>query len=447
MSLQKPYRLNLISTNHRWLVAILLLALILRLAHTLPQERATIYTDKGGDSWWYLEYGRLLVRGQEPAPPPSGPVYLIFVGLPQWVASPETAILIIRVIQAALGSLTCYFAYRLAWRVSNDERTGLLASTVLAVSPVFVIEPNQILTETLYLCLLSAGMWLFIKLISTPDSAIRWHHPVLLGLILGLTTLTRAVLLMFPLILALYLLVILNWRTTLKYALLMLIVYGITVSTWTVYNRVRWNQWVIGAQGFAAFLFIGASDQGWQGPQQTDAALAQQAGVDGALPTNPSDQQQLYGNAALQQIIGNLGGWVSHRTSELAAAVLQPYGTVYYPGESLKDLTANWWRSDRTLQGLVNLTKGDAFWAKLVIYIFHYAGLLLGIIGMWLARRNWRITLPLITLIFYTLVVHFVLDAIPRYLFPLDLFFWIFAVLTITRWVGGFRITSQSSLA
>lgn len=430
---------------------ILLLAFVLRLAHALPQERATIYTERGGDSWWYLEYGRLLVRGQEPAPPPSGPVYLIFVGIPQALASPETAILLVRLLQALLGAATCYFAYRLAWLAGKDERAGVLVAGVLAVSPAFVIEPAQILTETLYLFLLSGSLWLFTVMITrsgaTPSSPIPLRYAVLLGIVLGLATLTRAVLLAFPLLLIAYMLLVLGWRRGLRGALALLLVYALTVSMWTIYNRAKWNQWVIGAQGFAAFLFIGASEGGWQGPQQTDQTLAQQTGVNGELPTDPSQQQQLYGDAAAQRILGDLGGWFAHRASELGNALLQPHGTVFYPGESLKDLAGRWWRDDRSLSGLIGLAQGDAFWPKLAIYIFHYVGLILGLVGMWLTRCNWRITLPLVGLIVYTLLVHFVLDAIPRYLFPLDLFFWVFAAVTISRWLAVASRQTHSPIA
>lgn len=304
------------------LFGILLLALILRLAHALPQERAAIYTDKSGDSWWYLEYGRLLVRSQEPGPPPSGPVYLLFVGIPQAISSPEAAILLIRLIQVMMGTTTCYFAFRLAWRAGRDERAGLLAAGVLAVSPVFVIDPFQILTETLFLFLLSGTMNLYLAMIAPSDTnqhpRTAWFYPIIIGVALGLATLTRAVLLVFPFLLLLHMLVVLGWRKGLRRAVLLLLVYALTLSTWTIYNRVKWNQWVIGAQGFAAFLFIGASQEGWQGPQATDQALEQQAGVNGELPTDPSQQQQLYGSAAMQQITGNLGGWISHRFGELA---------------------------------------------------------------------------------------------------------------------------------
>jgi Gpi18-like mannosyltransferase len=137
------------------LLSILFLALVLRLIHILPLDRTKIYEDNGGDSWWYLEYGLDLVRNHEPAAPPSGPIYLLFVGFPQTIASPDTAILLIRLVQTIMSTITCYLVYRLALSISRDRRAGLMSAAALAISPVFIIETGQILTETLFIFLLA----------------------------------------------------------------------------------------------------------------------------------------------------------------------------------------------------------------------------------------------------------------------------------------------------
>lgn len=427
-------------TNRRPLIVILGLALILRLSYGLSQDHTSPYAQSGGDSWVYLDIGYNLLTGFDYSKVsiPVAPVYPLFCGLPQIIFGRENAVIWLRVGQAILAAVSCYFAYRLAQAITKQERAGLVAATVLAISPVFVIESAQILTETLYVFLLSWALCLYTNKFSqvrVKDLSITTM--VVVGVLLGLATLTRAVVLLFPLGLVVHLMLVAGWRGGLKHALVLMTVYALVVSTWTFVNRVYWNRWVIGAQGFSAFLFIGASEQGWQGPEQTDANLAQAAGVVGALPGDPAEQQKLYESAAASIISSDPLGWVSHRSRELANAVLQPHGTIFYTGESLKDLTAAWWRDDRSVTGLVNLTQGDAFWPKLAIYIFHYVGLVTGLCGIWMTRRNWRITLPLVGLIVYTLLVHFVLDAIPRYLFPLDLFLWVFGAAALSRWLAA----------
>ena len=433
------------STDHltrvpRALWLLLALGLALRLVYGLAQNHTAVYAQTGGDSWWYLEYGRLLVTSHEPGPPPSGPLYLLFVGLPQHLLAPGAAVMAVRVVQALLSTATAYFGYRLARKISGSQRAGWIAALVLVLSPVFILESAQIVTETLYLFLLVAALWVYIRLIPTPrrPGEDAMDLPVmerttwmlaLAGLLLGLATLTRAVLLAFPLGLALHLVMVYGWRGGLKRALVLLVVYAITVSTWTVYMRARWNLWVVGAQGFSAFLYLGATD--WQGPQQVDNSLAQDAG--GQFSTEPDEQQQLYQSAAAQIILKDLGGWLSRRGSELAGAFLQPHGVTFFPGESLRDLAMGWLNGDRSYDGFVRLVRGDYFIPKLVIYVLHYISILLGLVGIVRTRGRWRLTLPLIGLLVYTLLIHFALDAIPRYLFPLSFVWWVFAAAALAR--------------
>jgi 4-amino-4-deoxy-L-arabinose transferase-like glycosyltransferase len=425
------------------LKVILLVALVLRLAAAFSQDARAVYHNTGGDSGWYLANGYALVSGlytgqvvlpgvpNAPTPiylpnVPTAPLYLIFVGIMQYVFSPEGAVVAIRVIQAVAGTATVFFVYGMAQAVSGYQKAGLVAAAVTAISPVFILECAQVLTETLYIFFLCAGLWAYIQCTQLGLNASTQRSILALsGGLLGLATLTRAVLIVFPLGLAFHLALVWGWRRGLKRAALLLSSYAAVALIWTVFNLLAWNQWVIGAQGFAAFLYLGSTNAGWQGPTQADAALAQQAG--GALPTDPNQQQNLYQDSALHNITGNLSGWLALRAGKLSAAYLQPHGTTFFPGESLKELAAAWWTHDRTLNGLAGLTAGEAFWPKVVIYLFHYVGLLAGLIGMALTWRKWRITLPLIGFVVYTSLIHFVLDASPRYLFPMEAIWWAFA--------------------
>jgi 4-amino-4-deoxy-L-arabinose transferase-like glycosyltransferase len=425
MSAQNPIQsVQRSFTHHRWLALILVLAFILRLVYAVSQDMLAPYSLlTGGDTWWYFDHGYKLVQGTITGAPPSAPLYLIAAGGAQQVFGPGSggAVLALRLMQVFMGTATCYFAYRMATLIGAD-RAGLLAAGVLAVSPTFIIEAAQLLTETLYIFLLSGGLLAYLELIRR-GSKQGYSGVVLVALLLALATMTRAVLLLFPLGLAVHLLLVYGWRRGLKWALVLLTVYTMVCSIWTIYNQVRWNIRVIGAQGLSAFLFIGA--EGWQPPDQIDEALAESAG--GQLPTDPKDQQEIYQNAAATSILSDVPGWITHRVSELLAAYAQPHGTTFFPGESLKDLTLNWWSHDRTISGLLRLTAGEQFWPKLAIYIFYYVGLLAGLVGLWVTRRNSRFTLPLAGFIVYTTLIHLLLDALPRYLFPLTMIWWIFA--------------------
>lgn len=451
--------LGSMARRHRlWLVLILTIALVLRLTYALPQDHAIVYGGTGGDSWIYLHMGYNLVTGHDYSREtiPTPPLYLVFNGLVQRLFfepvgvyaarcspllpdsacvarlfQPTMAIVFIRVIQCLLGTLTCYFAYQIIWLVSYNRNTALLGAGVLAISPVFMIESAQVLTETLYIVLVAGGMWAYLITLK-----VSTKRPIVLlilaAALFGLATLTRAALLLFPLGLVLHFLITFGWRDGLKRALLLVLVYTLILSTWTFYNAITWDKrWVIAAEGgFMAFLYIGATD--WEGPQQVDANLVEDAGAGEIRATEPDVQRELYEQAAANVIGRDPIGWAQKRVGEVISAYLQPHGTNTFPGESLKELMATWLTTDRTIDGLLRLTQAESFWPKLVIYLFHYVGLIAGLMGIWLTRRDWRLTLPLIGFIIYTTLVHLVLDAIPRYLFPMEIFWWVFATIAIS---------------
>ncbi len=199
-----------------------------------------------------------------------------------------------------------------------------------------------------------------------------------------------------------------GWRKGWRRAALLLVVYALVVSTWTVYSLARWNRFVIAGNGLPAFLYLGAT--GWTSPQQVDQSL------------EPYNGDELQGAQAA--IGSDPAGWIGRRIGELASAYLQPHGTTFFPGASLRDLALG------VLDGthsLADLVQGDAFWSKLALYLFHFVGLLAGLVGIWLYRRRWRVALPMLGLIAYLTLVHFFLLASPRYLFPNEVFWWVFA--------------------
>ena len=446
------------ATHRRWLFVLLALALVLRVAYVLSLDAAEPYSAMGGDNRFYLAHGYTLVTGRLSAQMyvdlsrlGVAPVYLLFNGLWQallpsdaaisqaslaqglpaaygvlYAAPSPAAVVAIRLAQALLGTASCYLAYRLARRLTGRERPGLIAAGALAVSPVFILETGVIGTETLYIFLLAAALTVYTGAVDSARPQARWLPALAaVGVLLGLATLTRAVLLLFPLGLALHLLLVYKPWTALNRAVWLLLVYSLVVSTWTLYNWVRYDRFIIAGEGFAAFLYIGAA--GWDGAQGTDAQLAETG-----LDLEADDRQQVYTDAASSAISTNPAGYLQRRVTELASAYLQPHGTVFFPGESLRSLAAGWLRDDRSLGGLLALTRVEAFWPKLTIYAFHYVGLVAGLAGMWLTRRRWRVALPLIGFIIYTTLVHLVLLALPRYIFPTAIFWWVFAAAALS---------------
>lgn len=445
--------MTLTTKQRRYLIILLLVAVGLRLLFALAQDHLAVYRGLGGDSGWYLANGQGLFTGQPHGTTaqgvnfyvsqiPTAPLYLVFVGFWQQIFAPEMAVIVIRALQSLMGVATCWFAYRIGGRITSDARIGLLAATALALHPAFIMEAGNTATESLYIFCLTLGLWLVVDFIAVQSDNSRLtvtQALILSAIAFGLATLTRAVLLLFPLGLVIYFLLLggrREWRLWAKRGLLLVVVYSAVISTWTIYNLTQWNRFVIASDQFLPAVWRGAVAEDGS-PQQNDAILIQPDELDPDCEIDCGYQipDERYTEQISATISGDLSGFIGRRVSELANAYLQPHGTVPLGGDPLRDMLVTWARDDRTVTGLFTVTQGEGFWPKLAIYLFHYVGIIFGLIGLWLARQQWRITLPLVGFLAYTTLIHVVLIVEPRYIFPTEVFFWIFAsVALVALW-------------
>lgn len=445
---------NTTGTPVRWLAIILLLALVLRLAYILPLPvDDTIY---GGDYSWYAREGRMLVRtGWTYGPMPTGPVFLLVAGYAEEIGNlgrqalpgyllqrmlggptlfPDpigNGVPVVRLLNAILGTLTVWMAFRIG-RAGWQTRVGLWAALLLALNPLFIVETGNPTTETIAIFLLSWTLAVWLENIHTP----RWAALASVGVLLALTALTRSVFLGLPALLLVHLALRQPIRAALRGGVIMILAMLLTIAPWTAYNLITWNRLTLTGEGLLGMLYVGAV--GWQAPEEVDATL----GVT-AEETNYDDRQDAFAEGLANTILNDPAGYATTRIRELGSAILQPHNTNVFPGESIKSLVMNWLRNDRTVRGLWNLTTADAFWAKLLLYAAHYTGLFLGGLGLVMNIRRWRRLLPLYGIFAYILGIHLFLSAIPRYLFPLAIFSWIFAAAAIIQIYDQRRMARQ----
>ena len=60
-------------------------------------------------------------------------------------------------------------------------------------------------------------------------------------------------------------------RRVVRHAAILLAVYAGVVLSYTAYNLIRFNEFIIGAQGITSFVYMGA--RGWSGPEEMDQQL------------------------------------------------------------------------------------------------------------------------------------------------------------------------------
>src|SRR5258707_3245174 len=405
------------------LLVVVGLALLIRLTAVviLPPSLAD-------DSHYYLDRGKQIVNNTVNSKEfiTFGPMYALLAGGTNAIFGRDNAILFLRLLQAVLGAAVCGFVWRIAHRLTDDIRIATVAGLGIAINPIFIIDGNSIVTEPLFIFLLTWALSIYIgrKIGDSRQLAAS-------GGLFALATLTRAMSILFPVELAIHLALVLPWKRALRGAAILLIVYAAVLSTWTIYNLVKFNRLYIGASGAGDLLFAGTV--GYNGSQSVDTHFAQVNG--GSVPSDAAR------NSAIATTFGttiasNPIGYLFNQSKKLASALLQPHETIYFPGPSLKSMAEQCLRTDRTIGGLAALLTDPTLLPKLILYIFHYLALIFGAAGILLTLRDWRKFAPLSGFIVYTLLLHLFLLVVPRYLFPMMPFMWVFAAVAMVRlWV------------
>lgn len=443
----------------RWLWVILLLGLLLRLAYAAGQPTVASFSGTGGDSGWYLAVGWGFFSGQEHGwirnipftndSIPTPPVYILYAGLFQQFLAEHETVVAMRLLQCLASIATVYLVFRIGTAL-HCQRAGLVAAALASFHPALVFEPSNIATETLYIFFLSCGLWLYVEYFVnglsgrsanglSPGAAI-----VLTAIAFSLATLTRAVSVLFPLGLAMHMLLlrrhgyISHWR---RHIALLLVVYLAVLSTWAVYNLTLWDRFVFVSDRLLPAVWRGVeSDDG--SPQQNDALLL--AGAEADIPEDCEGDCQYHHPAELYlarigEIIGaDPAGLLALRAKELAYSLLQPHGTTHLGNVSVRQAASDWLGGGRSLSQFSEIMHSEGFWAKLLTWLFHLLGIVFGSLGMIFLRRRWPLSLPVMGFAVYTVLAHSVLLALPRYLFAIEVVWLIFAgcalVIIYDRW-------------
>jgi 4-amino-4-deoxy-L-arabinose transferase-like glycosyltransferase len=401
-------------------VLLLLVALFLRLGFLASHASDDFL--RGGDGPWYVLQGWLIAHRALPAPLTTvGPLYplglagiwLLFPGALEPVtveAIPSSYLAVVRVLQCALSVLVVWLAYRITRDLTSRHSTAMVAGGALALSPAMVIEPNYLLTEPVYMALLTLGVWLYTRAGRSPTRA----GFVGAGVSLGLAALTRPVSLLFPLLAIPHLATDPRRRARRGLAVL-LVAFGLTFIPWSVHLYRTTGR--ILPQGFASNLWIGSVGEGrWEGTTSADRWV-QEFGT-----RDPTYLEKVWQIVAADPI-----GWVTLRVRNLAFAILTPHGTSDLVGPSVKQLAAEWIAQGGPISGLGAIVAATNFRLKLVIYGFHFAAMVLALLGAVFSLRQWREYYGVYIGAFHLILAYLLLTALPRYLFPAEVFLWILA--------------------
>jgi 4-amino-4-deoxy-L-arabinose transferase-like glycosyltransferase len=319
----------MLKSRSRYLpVLILLFALLLRLlvfqAILVNPERFR-QPDSGGyhqlatNLLQFRRFGSPTETGEWSPDVNRMPGYPAFLAIVYGVFGPsvEAAIL----VQALLSTLAVALAYRLG-NIWGGPLVGVLVATLASVDVGSVIYANQLMTETLFNCVFLAGMVTWSAMVKEG----RWQYGLLGGLLLGLGTLVRPVLLYWSVVAGMLpLLYHGSLRQRVQRVLAIVLVFALVVAPWMVRNHAVTGRTELSTiQGFNLLYYnvakLRAVQQGV--PYQT---IRDQLEEETLLETSESTRQQpgelaaYYSQKAMDEIRAN---WLEYAQVHLKGSLL-----------------------------------------------------------------------------------------------------------------------------
>lgn len=339
--------------------------------------------------------------------PPLYPVFIAGV----WSVAGEGNLQAVRVAQFVIALLTTWLTYLLGRR-AFDARTGCVAAAIVWLYPSLLFLNFNILSETLFTCLLVAFVLLAVMLVDSP----RLLTAAGCGAALGLGALARSVLWPVPLLLCPLLYVLLRGRHRHPAVLsaAVLVGYTLIVAPWAIRNtRLQHTFTVVDTMGglnlrMGNYEFT-PEDRIWDAVSLTGEkswvyALTQE------LAATPSAEVPTEGMK---------DKWAQRKAVEYIRA--HPGTTARRSLIKFSDL----WGLEREFvaavqQGLYAPPRWFWILAAVLITVSYALVAVLGIAGIWLAPPpRWRVHLLLLVPLFVITGVHTIVYGHSRYHLPL----------------------------
>ncbi len=188
--------------------------------------------------------------------------------------------------QTALFVMICLLVFAIARRVTSDS-IAATAALVTALFPPIPYFGALVMTEVWTTFLFTASVWLALLALGDANAPRSWRNfgaCVGLGLLCGLTALSRPAFVLFPILLAVIVLILLpliRIRTPAAFprVLVMLAAFAVVMLPWFAYNYEHVGRLTLSpAGGLGRGLWEGSWQAVWSGRLQSElTALAEQA--------------------------------------------------------------------------------------------------------------------------------------------------------------------------
>jgi 4-amino-4-deoxy-L-arabinose transferase-like glycosyltransferase len=395
-----------------FLKLILLIALILRAMGVLLLDfhlwiDYQTYDELG---WWWASSGSYSIDGIPTAyRPPGYPfflsrLYLLFGHHPQLGVGAN--------IIFSLGIII--FTYLIVRKIWN-EKIARWTMIILTLFPSQILFVNLLATEPMFTMLFLSSIYLLI--FSVESDRHKWYYLFIAGMILGLATLTRPLLLIYPAIVMVYL-YLKNRRvsTTAKLSVVYICGFIIAITPWMIRNQIDKGSFTISTNSGINFL-IGnqpGSGMGWNQPVTDEFAIG-----------DPTRETYI-------DSVGWARGWQYIKSNPLGFFKRGILKLLYFYAVDMEGLGYELVRAaDQNQIDIYVLAAlvAESFYILVLLFAF------MGLFFVYLYHKNSRSPGGFLfwsTILFWTMV-HFVFFADGRFHFPIIPMLSAFAALYITQ--------------
>lgn len=178
--------------SRRALILILAAGLAIKVAYLFFSQASPFYEPRLLDPAYYHEWAQRIAAGNLADPPVfyGLPLYPFFLGFCYKIFG--GSLLMAKLVQALLGTVTLYFVYKIGRKLFSQE-TGLLAALLAAFYGPFFFNEQILIPEAIGIPLYAAAFYLVCLFEEAPTV----KRGALLGAFLGLAALTKANALLF----------------------------------------------------------------------------------------------------------------------------------------------------------------------------------------------------------------------------------------------------------
>ncbi len=319
-----------------------------------------------------------------------------------------------RILLAIISSLTCIVVFHIGRRIFS-ETAGYIAAAFSALYPYFIFYTAFLMSETFTFFFFTLSVLYFVKLKEEQSLT----NGIIFGLTLGLTFLTRSIILgLVP-----FLLILLIWRSPRRLArpvITAALTFIVTISPWVVRNYLVFDEFVL---------------------------LSTRGGYNIWLRNNPyffEDELKALGAQVPQSILDNIKYRQFLDYPQFEESQDEVERNRILTDEGMKFIKANprlfaflCWVRFKSIVGFSGTLSQGLLYKLVGIFSFGLA-LPLSVISLVLFRDRWRDTLPFVLIFLYLVGVYTLTHDGVRYRLPADPFLIIMASAVIERILSRF---------